>query len=157
MNLIKIGMIVNTHGIKGELRIISDFEYKEKVFIIGNKLYINDEEFIINNYRPHKKYDMVTFKGFKDILEVLKYKGKEVYFDRYDLNLNEKEFLDEDLIGLEVVYKNKIIGNIDNIERNSGSKLFIINDKLIPYKENFIECIEINKKKIILKNLEGLI
>ena len=30
---IKIGQIVNTHGIKGELRIISDFKYKDKIFV----------------------------------------------------------------------------------------------------------------------------
>ena len=35
MELIKIGKIVNTHGIKGELRILSKFPYKEKIFIIS--------------------------------------------------------------------------------------------------------------------------
>jgi ribosomal 30S subunit maturation factor RimM len=39
MELIKIGKIVNTHGIKGELRILSKFPYKEKIFIKNMKLY----------------------------------------------------------------------------------------------------------------------
>ena len=47
MDNIYIGKIVSTHGIKGELRIISDFEYKDKVFVVGNKLIINDKEYII--------------------------------------------------------------------------------------------------------------
>ena len=38
MTLIKIGKIVNTHGIKGELRLLSKFPYKDKVFI-NNKEY----------------------------------------------------------------------------------------------------------------------
>ena len=37
---IKIGQIVNTHGIKGELKIISDFKYKDKIFVKDFNLYI---------------------------------------------------------------------------------------------------------------------
>ena len=40
MEYVKIGKIVNTHGIKGELRIRSDFEYKDRVFKKGFILYI---------------------------------------------------------------------------------------------------------------------
>ena len=50
MELIKIGKIVNTHGIKGELRILSKFPYKEKIFIKNMKLYIDKKyiETIVN-------------------------------------------------------------------------------------------------------------
>ena len=37
MDKVYIGKVVNTHGIKGELRILSDFPYKDKVFKINNK------------------------------------------------------------------------------------------------------------------------
>ena len=52
MNYINVGKIVNTHGIKGELRILSKFRHKDKVFIKGNTLYIGKkkEKFIINSY-----------------------------------------------------------------------------------------------------------
>ena len=49
MELIKIGEIVNTHGIKGELRILSKFPYKEKVFIKNMKVYIDKKNIIKNN------------------------------------------------------------------------------------------------------------
>ena len=42
MNKIYIGKIVNTHGIKGEIRILSDFPFKNKVFKIDNKLMIKN-------------------------------------------------------------------------------------------------------------------
>lgn len=157
MNLIEIGIIVNTHGIKGELRIISNFEYKDKVFIAGNKLYVNDEELVINSYRPHKQYDMVTFKGLNSILEVQKYKSKKVYFNKSELILSKNEYLDEDLISLNAYYNNELIGKIDDVEINANKKLFVINNKLIPYNENFVEDINLKENKIILKNLEGLI
>ena len=73
MNLVYVGKIVNTHGIKGEVKIISDFEYKDQIFKIGNKIFVDDETLEINSYRVHKNYDMITLKGFNDINEVLKY------------------------------------------------------------------------------------
>ena len=78
--MIYIGKIVSTHGIKGELRIISDFEYKDKVFIVGNKLIINDNTYKIRSYRKHKNFDMVTLNDYKDINEVLFLLKSKVYF-----------------------------------------------------------------------------
>ena len=41
MNNVYIGKLITTHGIKGEVRISSDFEYKDHVFVVGKKLIIN--------------------------------------------------------------------------------------------------------------------
>ena len=64
MKFINIGKIVNTHGIKGEVRMLSDFKYKDKVFKKGMKFYIGKDkkEYIVNTYRFHKIFDMFTFK-----------------------------------------------------------------------------------------------
>ena len=61
MDLVYVGKIVNTHGIKGELRIKSDFERKELVFKIGNKIIIENVEHIIRTYRFHKIFDIFNF------------------------------------------------------------------------------------------------
>ena len=42
MDYIYIGEIVNTHGLKGEIRIKSNFPYKDKVFQLGNEIIINN-------------------------------------------------------------------------------------------------------------------
>ena len=44
MEYVCIGKLVNTHGIKGEVRILSDFEFKNKVFVKGFKLYIGKDK-----------------------------------------------------------------------------------------------------------------
>lgn len=108
MTLIKIGKIVNTHGIKGELRLLSKFPYKDKVFINNMTIYIDkkDKE-IINTYRKHKNFDMITLKDYNNINEVLKYKGKNVYVNDSDIKLDNNKYLDEELIGLNVIYEDK--------------------------------------------------
>ena len=156
-----IGKLVNTHGIKGELRLLSKFPYKDKVFINNMKIYIDKKDIeVINTYRKHKNFDMITLKGYSNINEVLKYKGKYVYVDNNDIVLDNNKYLDEDLIGLNVIYEDNDKGIITDIERYDKTVLFNIkgNDKeyLIPYNDNLIDKIDINDKKIYIKDIKGL-
>ena len=98
-NYVYIGKIVNTHGIKGELRILSDFDKKELVFKNNFNIYIGPSYIkeTINTYRVHKEYDMVTLIGYDNINEVLKYKGLNVYINRDDLNLDNNDYIMSDL------------------------------------------------------------
>lgn len=161
MKLIKIGKIVNTHGIKGELRLLSKFPYKDKVFIKNMPIYINKEDKeIINTYRKHKNFDMITLEGYTNINEVLKYKGKLVFVDSEDIKLYEDNYLDEEIINLTAVFQNEEKGIVTNIERYDKTVLLVIknNDKeyLIPYNKNIIDKIDINNKKIYIKDINGL-
>lgn len=159
MNYVCIGKLVNTHGIKGEVRIISDFEYKSKVFIPGFKLYIGSSKecVSIKTYRQHKSFDMCLFNEYNYINDVLKFKGSKVYINKEDLKLDSSEILDIDLIDMEVFYLDNLIGIVKDVINNNGYKLFLINDKYIPYNKEFIVNIDKEKRVIILKNLEGLI
>jgi 16S rRNA processing protein RimM len=157
MELVNIGRIVNTHGIKGELRILSDFRYKDKVFVKGVKLYVGKkkEEFIINTYRHHKVFDMVTFDGYTNINEVLYLKGLNVYVDIDSIDLGNVIY-PEKLIGYEVYFENEVIGNVTEVLNEPASFVLRINEKiLIPYVDNFIDKIEDNK--IYVKNVRGLL
>lgn len=159
MDLVVIGKLVNTHALKGEVRIISDFQFKSRVFVPNFKLYIgkDKEEVTIKSYRHHKNFEMCVFHEYNYINDVLKFKGSLVYINREDLNLKIDEYLDEDLIGLTAFYEEKVIGNIKDIINNNGYKLFLLNDKYIPYNNEFIDRIDLDKKAIVFKNLEGLI
>jgi len=160
MNYIYIGEIVNTHGIKGEVRIISDFKYKKEIFKNGFNLYIglNKKKLVINTYRVHKNYDMVTFNGINDINDVLDYKGEKVYINRDEIEFSG--ILDSDIIGLNV-YTDKNIGIVKDIMKTKAHDILVVyNDKkryLIPYINEFIDKIDLDNKKIYIKEIEGLI
>ena len=144
MKYIYIGKIVNTHGIKGEVRIISKFKYKEKVFKKDMTIYIGDnkEKEIIRTYRPHKNYDMITMSQYDNINQILKYKTQNVYIAETDLKLDNDEYLDSDLIDMEVISDNKKIGRIKQIERYEKNNLIVVNngvkDFLIPFVHDII-------------------
>ena len=64
MKYVLIGKIVNTHGLKGEVRILSSFKYKDKVFKKDMCVYIGKDKICekISGYRYHKIFDMIMMK-----------------------------------------------------------------------------------------------
>lgn len=159
---IYLGKAVNTHGIKGEIRIKSDFELKELVFKNGFKLYFGKEKNCetINSYRIHKDYDMVTLEGINNINDVLKYKGISVYIKRDDLNLDENDYVLEDLIGLNVKENEKTLGIIEDFMYNNGNILLCVKGKknfYIPYNNVFIKSVDLKKGEIKTEKAEDLI
>lgn len=159
MDYILIGRIVNTHGLKGELRIISDFEKKDQVFIKLSKLYIGEDkiEEQISSYRRHKNYDMVKFLNKDYINEVLIYKSQDVYIKRSDIKTEENDYLLEDLIGATAYFNDKEIGEVVSIENYGPNKIMLINEKLIPYNKHFIKNVNLKENRIDLENVEGLV
>ena len=160
MNKVYIGTIVNTHGIKGELRILSDFPYKDKVFKINNKLIIDDNEYIIKSYRVHKNYDMVTLDDYNDINEVLFLLKKKVYFNKEDLSLNDNEILDEDLIKYKVITKDGKYGTIKEIfmasPENKILRLELDKEVLVPFNSPMIINIDKEKEEITIDIIDGM-
>ena len=104
---------------------------------------------------------MVTFNNYNNINEVLKYKGEYVFINKEDLELNSNQYLNEDLIGLEVITQNKSLGTLKKIEKYSSKYETLVvenNDKriLIPYNFDIIEKIDLDNKKIFVKYIKGL-
>ena len=162
MKYINIGKLVNTHGIKGEVRIISNFKYKDRVFIPGMKIYIGRDKICeeINSYRHHKIFEMITIKGYNDINQVLKYKGEYVFVNKDDIILNDFEYLDEDIIGLKVFVDDKYMGVVKKIERYNTNNLLVvkgeIKDYLIPYNFDIIKSVNLEKREMNVVNILGL-
>lgn len=150
--MIRIGKYVNTHGIKGEIRILSDFSRKDLVFKKGFKIYIKDDEFVINSYRKHKDYDMVTLEGINNINDIIDLKGNYVYIKREDIN----SFIDEDLYEYSVVVKEKEYKIINIIENKAHKILVLNNNVMVPYVKEFIEKKDDIEKKLYMKLPDNL-
>ena len=163
MEYLYLGRIVNTHGIKGEIRILSKFKYKTKVFKKHFKVYIgkNKIEEVITTYRQHKQFDMITLEGITNINEVLKYKGKSIYIKREDLSLNEDEYLDEDLIGMNVIINNKKVGKVEKIISDIHQDKIVVNkdgiEYLIPYVHDIIKTIDLKNHNMTIEYIKGLL
>ncbi len=159
MKYIYVGKIVNTHALKGEVRLISNFEFKDRAFKKGNTLFIGQfkEGKIIENYRKHKQFDMIKFVGIDYINDVIKYKGSNVYVSEDVLSLNDNEILESELTNMFVYIGEKKIGKIEDYRNNNGNKIIKVNDKYIPYNQNFIDKIDKHNHIIYMHDIEVFI
>ena len=161
MSYIYIGDIVNTHGIKGEVKILSHFKFKSSVFIKGTCLYVGSDKvkLEINSYRKHKVFDMVTFVGIDDINDVLKYKGEPVYIDKNEVKIDG--ILNEDLIDMSVYGNDSFVGHVTDILNNGLYDILVVeNDtskSLVPNIDEFVLSIDLDNKRIDINVIEGLI
>ena len=157
--MIYIGKTVSTFGIKGELKVISDFEYCDKAYKVGNKVLINNIEHIISSIRYHKNYVLLKIDNLNNINDILKYVGFNIYIKRLDLNLSKDEFLYKDLINSEVVDEDdtklgKIIEFVNGINvliKVKGTKEFYI-----PLIDNYVKRFDLDKKILYTKNAKEL-
>lgn len=162
MEYIYVGHIFNTHGLKGEVKVSTHFKYKDDVFKKDFPVYLNDdkEKLIINNVRTQPTNLLITFKNINNIDDVLKYKGSDIYILRSDLKIDG--YLEEDILNFDVYMDNKKIGVLKDYTSNSVQLIMVIesvsNHKyLVPYLDNFIENVDLDKKRIDIINMEGLI
>ena len=155
-----VGQIVNTFGIKGEVKVLSDTSFER--FKKGNTLYVyKDNNYIpitIDSSRVHQGFDLITFNGIKNINDVLEYKGLKIY-STHEEKLEEGHYYYEELIGLDALVDGKVIGKVSDIrELPKGILLELkIGDKtkLVPYEDEFIG--EITESTIEIFPIEGLL
>lgn len=160
MEKVYIGKVVSTHGIKGEVKIISDFQFKDKVFVTGNSLIIDDVNYIIKSYRVHKGYDMVTLNDYNNINDVLFLLKKKVYFDKSYLKLSKFEVLDSDLLSYKVLTEDGRCGIIKEIffggVNNKIIRAFFEKEVLIPMNSPMIIKVDKEKKEVVVRLIDGI-
>lgn len=168
MKLVIVGKIVNTCGLKGELKVMSTSNFIEERFKKGNTLnVINEnkqinEELIVSSYRINNNFIYIKLKGIDSIEKAEKYKDSSLYIDGQTLKrINEDTYYYYELLDMEVYYNDKKIGYISEMSTNGVQDLIRVDMKensiLIPFLNEFIETINVKENKIILKNIEGLL
>ena len=151
-----VGKYVKTHGIKGEIKVRSNFLYKDRIFQTGKKVFLKDQEFTIKDYRKHQEYDMLTFEGINDINQILSLKGNFLYANREDLGLKQEEYLDSDLIGLDLYQNNIFVGKVRDIAFiTKNKKLLVINSHYVPFE--LIKKVDLKNKRIDIEEVFGLL
>lgn len=167
MDYIKIGTIVNTFGLKGEVKILSCTDFEEERFEVGNTVYLEVEQdyvpFVVASYRNHKGNPLVSFKGYEDINLIEKYKGYDIYFNLDDIPALEDGYYFFELKGLKVYDEQKrYIGEVSEVEETGANNNLRVhkedgNDCLIPFVDPFIVDVDLDEEKIIVHVIEGLL
>ena len=166
---LKVGKIVNTHSLKGEVKVISSTDLGEERFKKGSKLLITRgnqliREVVVQSYRNHKNFLLVKFEGIDSVEEAEKLKNLQIKIDSDEVGeLEENEFYFHQIIGCEVFDENdKNLGEIIDILTPGANDVWVIKGEngkeiLIPYIEDVVKKIDITSKKVNIEVMEGLI
>ena len=166
---LKVGKIVNTHALKGEVKVISSTDFEEERFKKGTKLLITRgnqvvEEVEVESYRNHKNALLVKFIGIDTIEQAEKFKNLQLKIDSENVGeLEENEFYFHEIIGCQVFDENnKLLGEIIEILTPGANDVWVIKSEngkeiLIPYIEDVVKKVDIANKKVDIEVMEGLI
>ena len=162
MEQVIVGQIVNTHGIKGELKVKISTDFVEQRFQKGEHVFIDDHGQMIDmkvaSHRFHKGHVLVAFQGYQDINLVEKYKGCYLYAKKDVGLLKEDEYYVGDLIGCDVFDQEKKIGYVEDVQLYEHHDILVVKAKkriMIPYVDAFIEGVNIENKRIDTSLIEG--
>ena len=168
MNEVVVGKIVNTCGLKGEVKVINSSDFVDQRYKKNNILMVKNEDkgvnltLTISSFRENDKFIYLKFKEINSIEEAEILKESYLLIDGDLLEkMDEDTFYHYELLNMEVYCNNKRIGIISEISDNGAQDLIRINgteiNVLIPFVNDFIENIDVDNKRIDLKNLEGLL
>lgn len=164
--MLEAGKIVNTHGLRGEVKVVpwtdypEDFEDIEYVYV---KRKTGDEKLTISSIKYQKNNLIVKFAEIGDINEAEKYKNQVLYVEREMLGeLPEGVYYIADLIGLKVVDENgDEIGKIADVFNTGANDIYDVKREgkknlLIPVINEVVKEIDLEKKTVRIEMMEGL-
>ena len=163
MEYIHIGKILNTHGIKGELKVEVYTDFVDERFRKDSFIYIGDEheKVTVKSFRFHNGFMLLLLKDLEDINLVLKYKNRIIYKSNDDIKPCIDGYYFRDLKDLEVFVDDKKVGKVLFAQSGTCCNYLRIktNDKesLVPINNVFIKNVDLDKKRIDIINMEGLL
>jgi 16S rRNA processing protein RimM len=165
-DVLEIGQIVNTRGLRGEVKLNSfseDSKRFEKLSTILVKNKDNFEEYEIQRVSYSKNQVVLKLKGIDHIDYAEKLKNLYVYVRRSDLeDLEEGQYYIVDLIGLEVFDDSgKILGIVDDIFNTKSNSVYVVRNNLgelkyLPNIPDVIKNVDLENKKITVTLIPGL-
>lgn len=162
MKKIQVGRLVNTHGLRGEVKVLSQSDFKEERFKKGSTLFIGDILVTVKSHRVHKNFDLLTFEEFNHINQVEKYKGTPLFVDAETIgDLKEDEFYYHELEGMQVSDGSSVIGSVLEVRENPGNDLLVVKTPnktiLIPFVSEIVKDVNKEENTIIVHVIEGLL
>ncbi|CDZ99521.1 Ribosome maturation factor RimM [Jeotgalicoccus saudimassiliensis] len=161
---IKIGKLVNFHGVRGEVKILSNSDFLEDRFAAGNTVEIAGRTLTIDSYRTHKNFHMLKFEGVSNMNDILHLKGEDVFIEESDedLDLDDNEYHVKDIVGLTVINldDNTELGKISEVMFTGANDVWVIQGEreyLIPYIEQVVKTVDIERGIVEITPLEGLL
>lgn len=158
----EVGKIVNTFGIKGEVKIVPYTDNIQQFKKVKN-IYVNDIKMEIESTKYQKNVIILKLKGIDDMTSAENLRGSIIKVDRSNKKLPEGTYYIVDLIGSEVYTdEGKLLGILKDIYNTGANDIYTVKtdegkEILLPSIKEVIKDIDLENKKITVHILKGLI
>lgn len=165
-NLFRVGVIANTHGIRGEVKVYPTTDNTDRFNDLKNVIVDTGREHInleVQGVKYFKNMVILKFKGIDNINEVEKYKGKDLLVTRENaVPLEENEYYIADLIDMEVYDEDgKRLGILNDVMQTGANDVYVIilengRELLLPNIDQCILEVNTEENRMTVHVLEGL-
>lgn len=158
----EVGKIVNTFGIRGEVKITPYTDNIEQFKKIKD-IYVDDIKMKIEGVKYQKNVVILKLKGIDDMTSAEDLRGSIIKVDRSNKKLPEGTYYIVDLIGSKVYTdEGKLLGILKDIYNTGANDIYTVKtddgkEILLPSIREVIKDIDLENKKIIVHILKGLI
>ena len=158
---LEAGKIINTHGIKGEVKIMPYTDIPE-LLCEFDRLFLDRKEIFIERSRVAKNMVIAKLEGVDTPEQAEKLRNKILYMHRDDLELDDDTYFIQDLIGIEVrdIETGVIYGKIVDVMQTGANDVYVIKGKdreyLVPAIADVVISTDIDKNEMTIKVLNGL-
>ena len=159
-DLLEAGKIVNTHGVRGEVKIQPWADSPE--FLMGfGSLFIDGAPVRLLSSRVHKGCVIAALEGVLDIDAAIRLKNKVVSIDRSEVELEEGQHFVADLVGLDAidVSSGEKLGNVMEVLSLPANNVYVIKGSreiMVPAVPEFVKGIDMDEGVIKIALIDGM-
>ncbi|MBO5105144.1 MAG: 16S rRNA processing protein RimM [Ruminococcus sp.] len=158
---LEAGKIVNTHGIRGEVKIMPYTDVPE-LLCEFDRLFLDRKEIFIERARVAKNTVIAKLEGVDTPEQAEKLRNKILYMHRDDLELDDDTYFIQDLIGIEVKDADTgfVYGKIKDVMQTGANDVYVIEgngrEYLVPAIADVVISTDIDGNSMTIKVLDGL-
>lgn len=166
-DLLKVGVITTTHGVRGEVKVYPTTDEPERFLDLEYVLLDTGKELRrldIKNVRFFKNLVILKFDGIDNINDIEKYKGRDLWIPREEAQeLDEDEYYIADLLGMKVLLEDgSEFGTLKNVMETGANDVYIVDsvehgEVLLPAIKECIRDVDIETNTMTVHLMKGLL
>ena len=164
-----LGFIIDSFSLDGTIKVLSKTDFADLRYREGNTIFFYSSKtkeripMTVEGFRSNGQFDFVKVKELNTPEEALKYKGYEVQVEKDYKNMEKDTYYFVDIVGCKVYDdKDNLLGEVSQVEEFPAQLTLRVKRKgqpdfLVPYVKAFIKSVDIEKKKIVINVIGGLL
>ena len=156
LQYIDAGEIVNTHGVRGEVKVLCWLDDPEMLCEF-DRCRIGGKDFVMEQVRVQKTCNLVKFRGVDTMEAAQAMRGKTIELYREDID--DEVIFAAALIGVEVYAEDKLIGKIRDVLDYPGNSVYVVKGEyeyMIPAVNQFILSTDMEANRMEVKLIQGM-